>query len=100
LPGQAPGRAGLKHRITVIRAAFEPRHELHDVVVDEDLVAVRWTLRGRHAGPFQGIAATLRPVRFDGIDLYRMCDGRMAAHWNVVDLLSFYREVTAETMDE
>src|SRR5581483_12513127 len=37
-----------------------PRQELHDVIVDRDRVAVRWTLRGTHAGPFIGIAATGR----------------------------------------
>jgi predicted ester cyclase len=100
LPGQGPGRAGLKHRIAVIRAAFQPRHVLHDVVVDDDLVAVRWTLSGTHAGPFLGLAATLRPVTFDGIDLYRMRDGCMAAHWNVVDLLAFYREVALTNTHE
>ena len=97
LPGQGDGRDGLKRRIQVIRAAFTPSQVLHDVVVDGDLVAVRWTLTGVHAGPFLGIAATNRPVRFDGIDLYRMRDGQMAAHWNVVDMLSFYQQVTGTT---
>jgi predicted ester cyclase len=92
LPGQGPGRAGLKRRVATIRAAFEPRQQLHDVVVDGDLVAVRWTLRGTHAGPFIGIAATGRPVEFDGVDLYAMRDGRMAAHWNVVGLWAFYQQ--------
>jgi len=92
LPGQGPGRAGLKQRVAIIRAAFEPRQELHHVIVDGDRVAVRWTLRGIHAGPFIGIPATGRPVEFDGIDLYAMRDGRMAAHWNVVDLWAFYRQ--------
>jgi len=92
LPGQGPGRAGLKQRVAIIRAAFEPRQELHHVIVDGDRVAVRWTLRGIHAGPFIGIPATGRPVEFAGIDLYAMRDGRMAAHWNVVDLWAFYRQ--------
>jgi len=93
LPGQGPGRAGLKQRVVTIRAAFAPRQELHDVIVNGDRVAVRWTLRGTHAGPFIGIAATGRPVEFDGVDLYAMRDGRMAAHWNVVDLWAYYRQV-------
>lgn len=92
-PGQGPGRVGLKERIAVIRAAFRPRHVLHDVLVDGDAVAVRWTLSGIHAGPFQGLAATGAPVEFDGIDVYQMREGRLAAHWNVVDLLAFHRQV-------
>ena len=93
LAGQDPGRAGLKQRVATIRAAFEPRQELHDVIVDGDRVAVRWTLRGTHTGPFIGMPATGRPVEFDGVDLYAMRDGRMAAHWNVVGLWAFYQQV-------
>jgi predicted ester cyclase len=93
LPCQGPGRAGLKQRVATIRAAFEPRQELHEVIVDGDRVAVRWTLRGTHTGPFIGMPATGRPVEFDGVDLYAMRDGRMAAHWNVVGLWAFYQQI-------
>ena len=93
-PGQGPGRPGLRQRIALIRAAFGPRQTLHRVLVDEDMVAVHWTLRGVHSGPFLGIGATGRPVEFAGMEMYRMRGGRMAAHWNVIDLLSFYQQVT------
>lgn len=93
LPDQGPGRAGLKRRVATIRAAFEPRQQLHHVVVDGDRVAVRWTLRGVHSGPFLGLAPTGRSVQFDGVDVYVMNNGRMAAHWNVVDLWAFYQQV-------
>lgn len=96
LPGQGPGRAGLKHRIAVIRAAFKPRQVLHDVIVDSDRVAVRWTLQGVHSAEFLGLRPTGKPVQFDGIDMYQMRNGRMAAHWNVVDMWSFYRQVTSQ----
>lgn len=92
-PGQGQGREGLKRRVALILTAFQPRQELHDVVVDGDRVAVHWTLRGVHSGPFLGIPATGEPVQFDGVDLYALSDGRMAQHWNVVDLWAFYRQV-------
>ncbi len=95
LPGQGRGREGLKRRVARIRAAFRPRHELHDVIVDADRVAVYWTLSGVHAGEFLGLSPTQRPVEFDGVDMYAMRDGRMAAHWNVVDMFAFYRQVSS-----
>ncbi len=95
LPGQGPGRAGLKWRVATIRAAFQPRQRLHDVIVDADRVAVRWTLCGTHSGPY--LPATGKPVEFDGVDLYAMRRGRMAAHWNVIDLWTFYRQVVSPT---
>jgi predicted ester cyclase len=80
-----------------IRAAFQPRQRLHDVIVDSDLVAVRWTLSGVHSAEFLGLPPTGKPVEFDGVDMYDMLDGRMAAHWNVVDMWAFYRQVGGPT---
>jgi len=93
LPGQGVGREGLKHRAARIRAAFQPRQRLHDVIVDADSVAVRWTLSGFHSAEFLGLPPTGKPVEFDGVDMYLMREGRMAAHWNVVNLWAFYRQV-------
>ena len=93
LPAQGHGRDGLKRRVARIRAAFQPRHKLHDVIVDADRVAVHWTLSGVHSGEFLGLPPTGKPVEFDGVDMYVMREGRMAAHWNVVNLWAFYRQV-------
>jgi predicted ester cyclase len=97
LPGQGPGRQGLKHRVATIRAAFQPRHRLHDVIVDVSSVAVRWTLTGVHSGEFLGLQPTGKQVEFDGVDMYAMHQGLMAAHWNVVNLWAFYRQVGGPT---
>ena len=95
--GQGRGREGLKLRVAKIRAAFQPRHELHDVIVEADRVAVYWTLSGVHSAVFLGLTPTGKQVEFDGVDMYAMRDGRMAAHWNVVDMWAFYRQVGGPT---
>lgn len=97
LPGQGRGREGLKRRVAKIRAAFQPHHKLHDVIVDADRVAVHWTLSGVHSDEFLGMPATHKPVEFNGVDIYAMRGGRMAAHWNVVDMWAFYRQVDGAT---
>jgi predicted ester cyclase len=93
LPGQGRGREGLKRRVARIRAAFQPRHKLHAVIVDADRVAVHWTLSGVHSAEFIGLPPTHKPVEFDGVDIYAMRGGCMEAHWNVVDMWTFYRQV-------
>jgi steroid delta-isomerase-like uncharacterized protein len=97
LVGQGQGRQGLKRRVARIRAAFQPRHRLHDVIVDADSVAVHWTLTGVHSGEFLGLPPTGKPVEFDGVDMYVMHEGLMAAHRNVVNLWAFYRQVGGPT---
>jgi predicted ester cyclase len=99
LPGQGRGREGLKRRVARIRAAFQPRHQLHHVIVEADRVAVHWTLSGVHSDEFLGLPPTYRPVAFNGVDIYAMRDGSMAAHWNVVDMWAFYRQVSEPTHD-
>ena len=99
LPGQGRGREGLKRRVARIRAAFQPRHQLHHVIVEGDQVAVHWTLSGAHSDEFLDLPATRKRVEFDGVDIYAMRDGRMAAHWNVVDMWAFYRQVGEPTHD-
>jgi len=99
LPGQGRGREGLKRRVAKIRAAFQPRHTLHHVIAEADHVAVHWTLSGVHAGEFLGLPATRKAVEFDGVDIYAMRNGCMAAHWNVVDMWAFHRQIDAATQD-
>ena len=80
-----------------IRAAFQPRQRLHEVIVEAESVAVRWTLAGVHCAEFIGLPPTGKPVEFDGVDMYVMREGRMAEHWNVVNLWAFYRQVGGPT---
>ena len=99
LPGQGQGRQGLKRRVARIRAAFQPRQRLHDVIVDADSIAVRWSLSGVHSAEFLGLPPTGKRVEFDGVDMYLMREGRMAAHWNVVDMWAFYTQVVGRIIN-
>lgn len=94
LPGQAPGLAGLKQRVTKLWQALEPQWAIDDIIAECDIVVLRWSHVGRHVGEFIGIPPTGRTFTNHGIDIYRVRDGKMAEHWNVVDLFGFYQQVT------
>jgi steroid delta-isomerase-like uncharacterized protein len=94
-PGQASGRAGLKQRLRLLFAALDPSWTVNDMVAEGDRVAVRWSHRGVHRGDFLGLPATGRQFVFKGIDTYRIENGRLAEHWNVVDNLGFLQQVGA-----
>jgi predicted ester cyclase len=75
-----------------LHAAFaDLRWELHDVVVEGDLVAVHATMAGRHAGDFvaydlagrvdTAFAPTGRPFAVTQTHWQRMRDGLVAEHW-------------------
>lgn len=98
-PGQAPGLEGLKQRATILWQALDPRWTIDDIVAERDIVVLRWHLSGRHVGAFAGMTATGKPCVIRGIDMYRVRDGKMAEHWNVVDMYGFWQQVTGAAAD-
>lgn len=57
-------------------------------MAEGDRVVVRWTHTGTHVGEFGGIPATGKTFTIDGIDIYRVADGKLCEHWHVIDQLA------------
>jgi steroid delta-isomerase-like uncharacterized protein len=93
-PGQPPGLAGLKQRVSLLFEALDPTWTVHDTIAEGDIVVLRWSFTGIHREEFFGIPATGRSFVMRGLDVYRVEDGQMCEHWNVVDNLSFIQQVT------
>jgi predicted ester cyclase len=65
-------------------------------VVEGDLVAARWTGRGRYRGGMPGATAPAgTPVGFGGIDLLRARGGRFAEYWVSSDGLALMGQLGA-----
>jgi predicted ester cyclase len=94
-PQQSQGAEGLKQRISMVRAAFNPRFTIEHLIADGDKVAVMWSNQGTHVGEWFGFAPTGKSVTTHGTDIHLLRDGRLAEHWDVVDLLNFLTAVGA-----
>ncbi len=86
LPGQRTGIDGIRDRYTMLFEAFEFRFAVEDVIAEGDKVVLRWTQTGTHIGPLFGMAATGRSSRTTGIEIWRVEEGKLAEHWDVVDV--------------
>ena len=73
------------------------RHEIHDVIEEDDLVFYRSTNSGRHTGELMGAAPTGREVSVTSIAEFRMEDGRIAEVWVEMDSLGLMRQLNGET---
>jgi len=83
---QAAGAAGARDRIRDLRKAFpDLRFVLDELVGEGEVVAARYHWQGTHKGMFLGIAPTGRRLSVRGMDFYRLEDGRVIEHWDVVD---------------
>ncbi len=77
-----------------LRAAF-PDLEItvDDQMSDGDKVVTRWTARGTHTGPFQGIPPTGRRGTMTGIDIDRVVGGKTIECWSSGDYLGLMQQL-------
>jgi predicted ester cyclase len=85
-PDQLQGVEGLKQRASMVRAAFDPTFTLEHVIADGDKVAVMWTNRGTNTTEWMGIQPTGKSFAVQGVDIHLFREGRLAEHWDVVDV--------------
>jgi len=94
-PGQVQGVEGLKQRVSMVRAAFNPTFTIEHLIAEGDKVAVMWSNRGEHVGEWFGFSPTGKSVTAHGVDIHLLRGGRLAEHWDVVDISTFLMAVGA-----
>jgi steroid delta-isomerase-like uncharacterized protein len=93
LPGQGTGIDGIRDRYTMLFEAFEFVFSVEDVIAEDDKVVLRWTQTGTHIGPLLGMPATHRSSRTTGIEIWRVESGKLAEHWDVVDVFGQFMQL-------
>jgi steroid delta-isomerase-like uncharacterized protein len=82
MPGQPAGVQGAEYVVSTMNGAYpDLRFTIDDLVAEGDRVAMRWTLRGTHRGPFLGRPPTGRPVQLVATIIWRIKDGKVAERW-------------------
>lgn len=94
-PGKIRGPEAAKRAAQGLRDAFpDIRFEIDDLVAEGDRVVAKVTYTGTHGGPFLGVAATGRRIRFTGVELAVFHGGRIAAEaWHVIDHADIFRQL-------
>jgi len=67
--------------------------EVQGSAADEEMVAQRILFTGTHTGPFRGLPPTNRQVRFSGLEINRMVDGKVAEHWFQLDAVTLFEQL-------
>jgi predicted ester cyclase len=87
-PNLPPGLAGRKQFLASLLAGFSDyRGEIQDMMAEGDRLVVRTVWTGTQDGPFIGLPPSGRKLRFTTADFFRIEDGKLAEHWDVVDSL-------------
>lgn len=97
LPGQPSGKEGVRYFVNAIRAAFPDIKvtSLEPYLADGNMEACHVVLTGTHQGEMAGVAPTGKSVEFDGTDIIRVEDGKVAEHWGTTDNLRLMQQIGA-----
>ena len=79
-----------------IFAAFPGNQlELHEMFGVDERVSCRFTLSGRHGGPFMGVPPTDVAITLPGITVMHFRDGRCVERWSCADMLGVLVQIGA-----
>lgn len=97
-PGQRPGIAGIVDVLGWLREAVPDLDmTIEDYVVEGDLAADRWVMRGTHTGtPLMGVPARGNRFEINGMDVIRVRDDFLIGDvWHVEEFASLRAQITA-----
>jgi predicted ester cyclase len=93
-PDEPSGFEGVKRTMLWLGRVFaDQRWEVHQVLGDGDLVAIRATHHGRQTGDLMGIPPSGREVAYDYVHILRFRDGKAIEHWSVRDDMTLMRQL-------
>ena len=88
------GLDGVKQFFSMFRAAFpDMQGTVEHIVAEGDKVIAFFTWRGTHRGDFMGIPATGKSVTMQTADAWRVANGKLAEHWDVVDMMGAMQQI-------
>ena len=94
--GHDPTLAGFKQKVAGFKAVFADLGEdLQDIIASGDTVATRWVVTGSLQRELMGIPASGQTVRVEGMNFYRLKDGRVTDIWTQFDGLALIQQLGA-----
>jgi steroid delta-isomerase-like uncharacterized protein len=95
-PDQGPGPEGFIRFFEKFRAAFPDLKVTGEyTVIDDDNIAVAYTLTGTHKGTFMGVPATGQKIKARGVQIARFENGKIAERWGSSDELGILEQIGA-----
>ena len=96
--GRSPN--GLAAQVENFRTIFarmpDVEARVEDRIIQCDKIVARMTFSATHTQPMQGIAPTGRRFTLRTIDIWRVENGKLAEHWDVVDYAGLQKQLRGE----
>jgi steroid delta-isomerase-like uncharacterized protein len=94
--GDMTGAEAFKQAMRGAPVTFpDMRAEVHDLVAEGDKVVARFTVSATHAGELMGVPASGKRLTWNGINAFRVVDGRIVEEWISEDFLGMLQQAGA-----
>jgi steroid delta-isomerase-like uncharacterized protein len=95
-PQPVRGPEGYLEIIGMMRGGFpDIQWTLEETVIEGDVVAARYTMRGTHRGPFFGMPPTGKAIAVQALNIYRLSAGKIVSEVGQPDLLGLLQQIGA-----
>lgn len=96
IPGEPPGRDGLKAFVTLLRTSFPDIHfTVDDQIAEGGKVVTRLHFTGTHQGEFMGVPPTGKTINVTAINIQRVSGGQIQETWLDWDALGSLHQLGA-----
>jgi steroid delta-isomerase-like uncharacterized protein len=93
LPDVDGPKAGVDFITACVTGFPDIQLDIEQLIVQDQHVAARLTVRGTHHGPFMGVPATGRPVTVEVTEVYRLADGKIAEQWVIMNAMGLMQQL-------
>jgi steroid delta-isomerase-like uncharacterized protein len=94
MPQTIRGTQMLRQVMENFRSAFPDSDLLiEEEIAEDDKVVIRWSFSGTHQGSLSSIPATGKKVKWTGITIYRIVEGKVMEEKGEEDFLGFLRQI-------
>jgi steroid delta-isomerase-like uncharacterized protein len=94
-----PGPAGVKAFFRHYLDAFPDTKVVMDDVIEEgNRISARFRYNGTFTNTFMGYPPNSAPIQMRSIDIWHVKDGKLAEHWDELNLLEVFHQIGAATV--
>jgi len=95
-PGHESTLADLSAQGRVLQVGLpDLKEDLQDIIASGDTIATRWVITGSQQREFMGIRASGHTIRVEGMNFYRLKDGRVTDIWTQFDSVALMQQLGA-----
>lgn len=91
--GAVEGIEGVKRLAKLLRDQLQIHITIEDLVAEGDRVVARISSRTTYSGDFMGVPAAGRSFISQGVEIFKLANGKLAERWVFIDQIPIMREL-------